>query len=256
MLLKLIKYDLKSIYLKMLTTFAAFVVVTMVIPLFICIFQHNSASNYLTFAMPIAICSFFVVILISILKHYGKNLYGSEGYLVFTLPTDGKWILLSKLITGLIWIVAATLLLIPTAFVALVIIKSVTNELVNCNIYFLLPYVPFYIVEYLIQTVFFIMTIYFCITISRLAIWRKVGVLMGFVAFFAINIISSIPGWFQCDSNDEFSYTVNSNFPFVNFITSSNNWGNQWPTLTFDAVIIIALFIITTYLMDKKTSLK
>ena len=186
MLLKLIKYDFKSTYIKMLVTFAVFTLLCIIVPPIIVPFQRIPAFIYLALVIPIAIMALFILTLVFIFQRYNSNLYSNEGYLMFTLPTNGNKLLASKLIVAFVWITSGVLLMCGSfGIMAYVIsfqpeVAKAMPEILS-KIRFGFSTVVMMIVEYLISTILCVLQIYFAISVSKLPLWHKCGVLMGFV---------------------------------------------------------------------------
>ena len=63
------------------------------------------------------IAAAFVMCIIVTIQRFYKNLLGSEGYLMFTLPVSTTANILSKAITAFIWIIATSLVTLLSIFV-------------------------------------------------------------------------------------------------------------------------------------------
>lgn len=99
MLAKLIKLDLRFAYKKFFTMAAILLVTGLVLPWL--------SMNVLKFGLPLVITPIFFVIPVLcvwlVVQHFQRNLFGNEGYLMFTLPVSTNQLLLSKLITTILW---------------------------------------------------------------------------------------------------------------------------------------------------------
>lgn len=265
MLLKLIKYDFKATYLKMLSTFALYFIIAVVVPFIIYPFNKNAASIYISLATIIGTFAFAAVITIFIFQHFNSNIYGSEGYLMSTLPTNGYMLLLSKFITAFIWNAIALLIEILSAFSLMTLfywtIPSVA-KFVNG-----FPHSPYFfdiigniaqiLFAAIISSITFYMTVYLSIAVSKLPIFRKFGTLMGVVTFFVVSFIESIPAnVIDSFRNRTYNYNITSANEFLVMLANNNFFSNIWYSSLIDLAFGVLLFFITGWLIDKKMSLK
>jgi hypothetical protein len=270
MLLKLIKYDFKSTYVKMLTVFAVFVLVCIIVPPVIAAFNTMAAIIYLAVAVSCGNVALFIIVYIFIFQNYGSNLYGNEGYLMFTLPTNGKKLLSSKLIAAIVWIMAAIALSIASLLVMVQILKLEPNAIKGFTVVFgsiediriSLGAVFLCIFEFVLAMVLFCMEVYFSISVAKLPLWHKLGGLMGFVTFFAVNLLSSVPDWIYNNVASDLKLQLNDSIAnsghvtVIDSISAASVSGVDWVSVLTSVIMCVALFFATSYLLDKKTSLK
>lgn len=242
MLLKLLKYEFKANYLKFAMMFSIYILLWLV---FILFFRSNSELNEIF--MTIGIITINVLTLITLFNRYNNNFYGNQGYLMFTLPVKGRSLLISKLISAITWIaIAATISAI--SFVVfneiyspkdIKYIFSIFNHNKQTSIIFA--------VNYIITSVKSLLGIYLAISVSKLIPWRKFGVVIGVVTYFATELISLI--YFLVYKKGT-SIFVDSNY-IIQFSTPAF-------VLSFiiDAMALIGIFIVISYLLEKKINLK
>lgn len=258
MLLKLLKYDIKSTAVKMLTTFAVFAIVCIIIPPIIKLFQKDAALVYMVFTVPVGVIAMCIVVFIFIFQRYNSGLYGNEGSLMFTLPVKGRYLLLSKIITAFLWAIAGTILSVAAIFTIVYVnmsfdkfiagaTKLTEMRVLNSSLILLA------IVSLLIALIEFIIQVYFSITVSKLPIWRKFGVAVGILTYLAMDYIDSLPMIWFSPSNDIKYKGVN--LLLIQAITEEYIWYVLIHCL-FSVVLTIAMFIATAVLMEKKTSLR
>jgi len=106
-------------------------------------------------------------------------------------------------------------------------------------------------VEYLLNIFLNVLIIYFSISISKLPGWKRFSVLAGFVIYFVINILSSIPAFIFKNVAIEAKTTAG-----FNVLVKDNSIYNISMVCLFDLLIFIILFFATSYLLDNKTNLK
>ena len=247
MLLKLLKYELKSNYLKFLGIFLIYILLVSILLIF---FRNHSEMNIAI--ITIAIIALCVITCIIIFQRYNSNLYGNEGYLMFSLPVNGSCLLMSKFIAALIWTTAVTILIVP-AIILLILCYDNTDfighviKLLNDDI----GYSVIFALESIIGSILSVISIYFSISVSKLPLWRKFGVLMGFVTYGVVNVLCSVP---TLISNKSIKVSGTSN----SFTAALSSYSSQTLIVQFiaDLFILIALFLATAYLLEKRTSLK
>lgn len=264
MLLKLLKYDMKSTSLKMFMVFAVYAVVCILVPHVIAFFKLNAALIYIVLTAPIGAIALCVLVFVFAFQRYAGNLYGSEGYLMFTLPVKGRMIIVSKIIMAFVWFTVASILSIAS-FATFFAVASHFSDSVAVAArsigQFLLRFqvMSLVITMCILSTLKFIVQVYFSITVSKLTLWRKLGVLVGILTFIAINYVETIPSFFIKRTSDWFDFDKNVTAEQVTEVFSKIfSWQNMNLTLplTIDMVFIIAMFVGTVLLVEKKTSLK
>lgn len=259
MLLKIIKYDFRSVAVKMVTVFCVFALVCVLIPFFLKMLWPDFLKMYLAISVPIASIALCVLVLVFIFQHYSHNFYDSEGYLMFTLPVNGRELVFSKLLTAFVWITAAILLGVISGLVIILILQPFPMKDFGDAVKVIMGYTRtwlLFIVYYIVCSLGFILQVYFSITVSKLVIWRKFGGIAGIATFFAAGYIMSLPGLTE-------SYSANiDNSPVAGFnmlcyaVAHSFTWQSQILPLLLSVVVAAALFISTSLLMEKQTSLK
>lgn len=105
MLFKLLKYDLQYSMTGFLSLASAIIAVSLAVRLSSDFLYNlaivNIGLNILFMAVSIAV---IVMSIIFIHQNYATSLFGSHGYLMFTLPVKPVTLLTSKFITSLIWL--------------------------------------------------------------------------------------------------------------------------------------------------------
>lgn len=269
MLLKLLKYDFRSTAPKILITCALFIILCIILPFFMLTFGFTQAMVYSCIALWLGAIALSVLVIIFLFQHYNRSLYSNEGYLLFTLPAKGRTILLSKILTAFIWNIISSLLCIIALLVfGYVMSKNpeigrVLKETIK-RLDFSASKVFLYISLLLVNDFAFFIEIYFSITFSKLTVFRRCGVLMGFVAYFGIQIVKCLAGIVVGLNNQEIGketamIIIHNDSPAVSistFFNSIYSWASEGPAILISIVIIVALFIVGSWLIEKHTSLK
>lgn len=250
MLTKLLKYEFKSTYLRALSAFGVYAVLVAVMLIF-----FRNRVPLVVFFITVGIIALWVMTLINLFQRYNGNLYGSEGYLMFTLPVNAKKLLLSKCISALVWIIllgivtGVTLLIMAACYNSISQVQSLISAIRNDG-----AEVAPYLVAAGVQVIFTLFAVYLSITVSKLPLWRKFGVVMGFVTFFVLDTIHGLPGLLV--GTVTASSTINGKT--AEWITSTREslglFG--WLQAGYDIVLCVAMFYTIAYLMQKRTTLR
>lgn len=249
MLLKLLKYEVKSSYARFVAVYAAYSVFFAITMIFL-----NRNSLVLGLLFVVGVVGLPLITFLTIFQRYNANLYGNEGYLMFTLPVSGKKLLFSKILSALIW----SLLVTVMSAVYILIFLHVAGlwgdavwELEKAK----MPS-EFWISLTLSAVVGFflsLMEIYFSISVAKLPVWRKFGVVMGIVTYFVTNTLPSLPfllfaNMFSIHFTGEESEGISK---LKTFFPTVNNFQT-----VVNLVFCFALFFATSYLIERRTSLK
>jgi hypothetical protein len=106
----------------------------------------------------------------------------------------------------------------------------------------------------IVTTVQFIIQVYFSITISKLPIWRKFGVLVGILTYLAVDYIDSILE--MCLSPVHVGKFKVEGLAALRAVTGEFIWRVQLIPILISLVLSVGMFIATTVLIEKRTSFK
>ena len=188
-----------------------------------------------------------------------KELKATSKYLTYTLPVKTSSIVLSKIITGMMWINIVGLL---TLIIAVIAATTVIGDLH-------IPNLPVFslIVTYLFGIINLIASfgsIYFAVVVSRLV--PKLGTLVGIATFVGINIINGIitslilkfiPGLVSIGVKgmtiaDELRL---GHMEIISANPLTNSLQMHIPGVMFEVLFTALLIYGTIYLLDKKVDL-
>lgn len=134
-MLTLIKNDLINTKNKYIASFIVLLALSVLTPLMLFGIDYNNEATQefsviLTILMSLGTSAFFIVgiVLLSIAtKQFNKSMFSSQGYLTFTLPYKTWQVILSKVITFIIW----TLSFILIYFICLNIVMLEVNGILT-----------------------------------------------------------------------------------------------------------------------------
>ena len=196
MLSKLFKYEIKDTVRSFSILFAVVFLLGVIstISYFSKISVFNATSSVLLIIASIALP---VVTLVMIIIRYYKNMFGNEGYLMFTLPVKPQQLLISKAVTSVVWMILAGItavagFLLGFYYLGVVdysVLKEIWGEIERNNLdKFILGLIPIL----LLSTVWLICQIFFSITLSNVRPFSNMGAAGAFVIFIVVYIACSI----------------------------------------------------------------
>lgn len=119
MLRKLYLFELKASAQYFIALFAAILVMSVINSISLNLTQNAPAwvQGLLLFIQWLLISATSIVALVVIIRRFSKNLLGQEGYLMFTLPVSTHHNILAKLLAGMTWSLACSLIYIVSIFI-------------------------------------------------------------------------------------------------------------------------------------------
>ena len=211
MILKLLKHELKSSYRNFAIIYGIVLSLGVLAPMFYNL-KLERLSIISVVLILISAIPFFVVNIVVIVQRFSKNLFGNEGYLTLTLPVKVRTVVLSKILSAVIWIIAG----VVVYFLSLVVLWIVSGMSMDIGMTDIIS--PFfdvltsmtgmqsaqivqsailYGVVGFISTVYTIVLIYFALTLTNIGFIHKFKKILGVALFFLTSIITStITNWF------------------------------------------------------------
>ncbi|WP_434564908.1 ABC transporter permease [Thermoanaerobacterium thermosaccharolyticum] len=252
-MLKLIKYELVGRY----KYYLGFLIALILLNIYL-ITKNNTWSHGLPFVISFMVAfSCFVAVFISGVMLYQRDMYGNTGYLLFTLPQMGFDIAFSKLIISIIEFTLFVTVSGVMAFINLLYMneaKAFIDAILQHKIFIL-----YIFISALLSFIAVLILSYFSITISKIAFYnKKHGKVLSLVLFLLIfYIIGKVTGLLV----NLFPYNLNVSL-FSGIAQRSDNFALSFAVLPinvastiFQTLVYIGLFILTSYLIDKKIDL-
>lgn len=283
MLGKLLKYELKATSRVFLLLYPAIILLAFVNKIMGSILKHSSSNfallpqgifGMLYFILIVAVC---VVTLVLIIQRFYKNLVGSEGYLMFTIPVSSTSLILSKLITAIIWAVASVSTIIASIFILVYydgIFADISNGM-SVVIQALNEYdmpaagiIAYAVAFMVISLLFSILTVYTSISIGQLSTKNKLLTSIG--AFFGISVLNQVLGTIVMiitvrilSLSESVVQTVESSSagtPEEMLTIGKVIYGMvasmSIAMLVYISVMTVAMFFVSRYLLSKKLNLE
>lgn len=250
MLGKLIKLDLRFAYKKFLIMAGLLLVFGLVMPYL----GQNllKAGAAVIFAVVMTIVPMMCVGLV--VQHFQRNLFGAEGYLMFSLPTSAAELLLSKLITTAIWF---NLMLASAVGLAFLTLRAqVPFALIRAALDWASVIKLFHVVVGInMNTIPVMLAIFLGISFSTVAVRnKKLGMIWGIAAalvgigFFFWSTVK-LSGW------NFLNLSVNGGQLFIG-LSSLSTTVSELINLAVSLAFSALFFWITTYIMKHKLNLE
>ena len=268
MLGKLLKYELKATSRVFIPLYIAILVVSIVNGLSLNL-EILNIQGLATIVLMCLFISLFVITIVVTIQRFNKNLLKDEGYLMFTLPVSSKHLVLSKYLTSLIW----TFLSFVVAFLSFTIIFMIPtykyfdfsyfinefnllfSNMLNLNI--LGQFIKIILLMIISYTIF-IFNVYLALSVGQLPIFNRFRNVSSFIGFLVINLLISyaqnIVSLFVNDASVNIEAIDNINYA-INSVTSIVSKGLNI-AIVINLIIILVLFVATTYILDKKLNLE
>lgn len=265
MLGKLMKYEFKATW-KLLVPMDIFLIIMSILAYLTVRFSFSSSDNELVEMTEVMVLvtymlSMFVIIIVTmiyLIYRFYVSVYGDEGYLLHTLPVDKHHIIIAKVLTSVIWIIANNLLI----YLSIVFLFTSSGEAMEGLREGLEYYVDFInrytkisafsvfmtFVAAFVSVISRILKVTACISLGQLSSNHKV--LVSFAFYYGIYVVQRM-----------FSMIYYVIFSFANrasddgaFMTSM--FGVGWEFSLISGLIYSVIFyFLTWYIMDKKLNL-
>lgn len=270
MLGKLFKHEIKATGRIFLPTYLVLLIFAILTRVFIVIGNLNlntsialitSTGMILSIIMYVlTILGAYVVTYIIIMQRFYKNLTGDEGYLMFTLPVNTWELVGAKLLSGLTWMLTTTLVVVSSVIIVLMEYSEYIFEILKPMLqlwatiqrgFYIDIGLPVFMMELvltmLFATLYGILLIYAAIaighTFQKHRIWGAVGAYIGL--YMLIQVITSICGLplLIAAENGSLSGGV---LVYISFLSD----------ILINFGLTVALFFVTTYILNKQLNLE
>ncbi|GAB6151226.1 ABC transporter permease [Clostridium novyi] len=258
---KLIKYELKGNY----KTFCAlFAIIILLQGLFLTRIGHWQSGSIIGITVLVNTI-LFITVLIFVEKSFANEIYEDRGYLTFTLPVSGYKVLGSKIIIGVLWFLIS-------GFISFISFKTIINALSGEDLIKILSsridikqFVLIGIIYAIIVLIMLLLTIYFSITLTRVAYkGKKISGFIGFIVFIVLNFVIS---YISYKVGDVFPHEMKISLDMVNSLGSTGIINDGTITITpeyftiniarsiYMLVVYIGMFFGTGYLLENKMNI-
>lgn len=271
MLGKLIKNEFKSSSHSVLSIYLA-AAITIVIMLLSYFVKIKWISTLSTVALLVISGIAVIITLVAVVSNFYKTLYGSQGYLSFTLPVKSGQLLAAKAIVSFAWILLSYVIgvgiWIGVYFYAAAKIGQDTMTTVKALLQ-MFEGIPsgkavkelllFVCVMIFAQIAVFIAEIYFSITLANTKAFQKIGMVSAIFIFFAVFIVMQILTG-VLTSYVPITLLTNADGLMISFsqtmINADSNIAIGVTGFIFEVFAAAGLFMFTSHLMKNKVNVK
>ena len=267
---KLLKYEFKSLGKWYLSLYAITGLLSIVIGFWVQSIAYRSQHNarflengpafaesmllgITVFAFAIIIIGLLISTFFLVVSRFYKNTYGRQGYLTMTLPVNSHQLILSKLVTALIWYFFASLVLLLSGFIiaGITLSQEIPSLTIALNEFFgqfkilwsqhYLDGLIFFF-SIFVDTVLGILLGYFAISLGQLFKDHRILLAIVFYVglYFVLGIIQTMT-------------TIGSTSPYENAVVPIH----QNPLLiAFNILMALGFYFGTHFIMTKKLNLQ
>ena len=269
MLIKLIKHDILSTFRHILPVYFAIVIVALIGGISLVFNDVRWLNIIIMIAFVISIVSLIVAMIVIVNQLFYKRLYTNEGYLNFTLPVSTTETFLSKIITGMIWLLSSILVSLFSFFLFVFIVAlshggvellqefAQYSDRIMAFVLELLKMGLYAFPHFLVGTAYSFTLILFAIVVAQSSLIPKYKVIVGIVIYILLegifsNIANNISAftWMSTMMNtNTMSTTQLFNFDYHIY------WSAYILSIAYYAMIALALFYGSVWVNDHKCEL-
>jgi len=130
-MLKLLKHDIKDSYLEVVVLNGILIGLSLIVALGI-LAQSNFLMSIGMVAWSIVLAASFFIVFKTIIQSFNSKLFTNEGYLTLTTPMPIDFILLSKIIINMLWLIV-TVVSIATSII--IVVSMVVNGVLDADFF-------------------------------------------------------------------------------------------------------------------------
>ncbi len=205
-MLKLMKYEFIHSMRTFLVAFVIFWAGCILLPFVTNSFIVNIPVIAIVFAVGFSFLTIGIIIalFVSVVVNYNRSMFKKPGYLTLTLPVSTTELILSKLLTTIIWLVIASVVMMIGIFMIIFIegmrqnlftfdafVEPIVSFFQNCiRVVIHYPFKTLYgIILFFSQLVISVAGIFFSLTIVHTKWFRKYQLVFGMIIYLMINFI-------------------------------------------------------------------
>lgn len=216
-----------------------------------------------------------IMTLVMVIKNFYDSLYGSQGYLTFTLPVRSRDVLFSKFLVSFIWIIASFVVMVLTWVIVFLfaraksegMFETLSGMLQGFEVVGSLPtmklageYAAILISGYGVTVIAYVSFVFFAVTIANTRKFQHSPLVFGLVFFFITYTVNKAASTYLTYKLP-LSVSVFADKISLTFASMVN--GAQGALLTtgiggkiFTALFAALLLFVTGHIMEKKVNIK
>ncbi|MDR1631069.1 MAG: hypothetical protein LBS36_12795 [Oscillospiraceae bacterium] len=220
-----------------------------------------------------------LVTIIAVFLDFRKTMFGDRGYLTNTLPVSSTSLLFSKMLTSMLWIAISYVVFfaIFAGVMAYNTEKSLPADS-EFSLEFILEMLPtlgipsvdvfkVYIVAAAVrgifQIMFFVLLVFFALTLSMIRPVQSLGLFGAILAFFVVVGLTSVLGGYLQDLFDlrilvdaDAAVSFTSDIAKIDGVEAGGGLGLQMTPFILQMFLSVVLFLVTGELLEKKVNIK
>lgn len=230
-----------------------------------------------TASVALVIIGFVAIIitLVMVIKNFNDSLYGSQGYLTFTLPVKSRDILFSKFFVSFVWIIVGYILMLLTWVIVFFfaraksegMLETITGMIQGLDAASSLPtmslvikYAAIVLSGYGVTVISYISFVFFSVTLANTKHFQHKTLLFGLIFFFVVYAVNKGVSTYLTYKlplsvtvyADRISLTAVSMFDGVENALLTTGIGGS----IFTALLAALLLIVTGRIMEKRVNVK
>lgn len=147
-----------------------------------------------------------IITYVVIISRFYRGLFGAEGYLSMTLPVTSQQLYLSKTIVGLGWLLLSTVVTVCAWLIAMFSLLRIAANNIEfprdflqemgraLQVFFGPSMLVFFVFSMLVSFLLFLAQAFFCITLSNVKPFHKLGIGTAVLAFVGLQILQQAIG--------------------------------------------------------------
>ncbi len=216
-----------------------------------------------------------VVTLVMVIKNFNESLYGSQGYLTFTLPVKSGDILFSKFFVSFVWIIAGYVVMLLTWVIVFLFARAKSDGMLDTltgliqgfdalgtlpTTKLVIEYAAIILSGYGITVISYVSFVFFSVTVANTGRFQHKPLLYGIVLFFIVYIVNKAVSTVLTYKlplsvtvyADKIKLSIVSMYDGVEGAILTTGIGGKLFTIVFAVILLL----ITGRIMEKKVNIK
>ncbi|SJZ45169.1 hypothetical protein [Anaerorhabdus furcosa] len=252
-MLKLIKYEMIHSYRSFAIIFGVFLLACVLVP-----FLPYDISIIGATLIMFAFFGISIAVFVTIIRNYNTSMFKKPGYLTLTLPVSTHELVISKVLSALIWLFITSVILFLGLIIlvmAVMVVEGyqvnlfeIINEIFKNFSKFDFASLFSLLFQLTVQSIVTILGFFALTTILQTKYTRNHKTALGFIIFVLYAFVTAIIGDMLPINNNELFMEFNS---YGNFHLNIN-----WMAVLYSCIEIAFFYIITIFVINKKIEIE
>lgn len=265
---KFLKYEFKNNWKDFLLSYILILFSFIVLSLFILIVKDQTdfssfmvkLYSSLILLVIISIFTSLILFIINIVRSFYTQIFTDEGYLTLSIPKSSHCLLLSKIISNLVWFIIYSITICIGLLLVFVTLNSAVNSLFEDIMYMvnevkdIFPAIPFAIIGSFISLIFNFTILLLSFVLLNIGKIKKGKIFAGIIIYLVINYVVYIGFDFLDGISFGIAITNEAKLAFMTGSPHSDaffDMGGIYYACNFTTVILEILFSVGTYFLTK-----